>query len=91
MAPGYVGKQRGALHISYERGFCDEKMMVNGVKVSALGKETNENTDKFTTKPMTVPKLKEILLEHNLPATRMRAKLMQICNTINYPLRSAFQ
>ena len=59
--------------------------MVNGVKVSAFGKETNENTDKFTTKLMTVPELKEILLERNLQATGTRDKLMQICNSNKLP------
>ena len=38
ITPGYVGKEKGALHIASKRGFCDEKMEKNGVKVSAHGK-----------------------------------------------------
>jgi hypothetical protein len=35
MMPGYVGKQKGAAHITFERGFFDESLKLpNGRKVS---------------------------------------------------------
>lgn len=34
---GYIGKQKGALQIAYERGFFDDTLSVNGHKVSMMG------------------------------------------------------
>ena len=54
----YVGAPKETLQIAYERGFCDEKQEINGVKVSAFGPVIeNKYTGKYTSKNMTVNEL----------------------------------
>ena len=77
---GYVGKQKGAFQIAFERGFCDENLMMNGEKVSAYGKELKDSyTDKIVTKPMLVEKIRDLLVAHDLPATGNRTELLARC------------
>ena len=83
--PGYVGKAKGALQIAFKRGFCDEKMEKNGVKVSAHGKETDKYNNKYTAKQMTVQEIKEKLSQLNLPCNGRKEDLMRVCTDNNLP------
>ena len=77
---GYVGKQKGALQIAFERGFCDKEMMLNGQKISAHGRELdNKYTEKFITKPMLVDEIRQLLVAQNLPTTGNRTELLARC------------
>ena len=38
MIQGCIGKQKGALQIAFEQGFFDENLLVNGEKVSMMGR-----------------------------------------------------
>ena len=79
MIAGYVGKQKGSLQITFESGFCDEKLCLEGEKVSAHGKEKETFTGKFISKSMTVDKIKKMLDKHNLSSQGNRTQLLQIC------------
>ena len=80
MKEGYVGKQKGAFQIAFERGFCDANLMIEGKKVSAYGKELEDSyTGKFVTKPMVVDKIRQLLCAHNLPSTGNRTELLARC------------
>ena len=82
----YVGKPKGALQIAFEKGFCNKKSERNRIKVSAYGRELEEdNLNKFTTKQLTVKELKEKLEANNLSSTGRKDNVVNRC-TENNPL-----
>ena len=47
--PGYIGKQKGAIQIAFERGFFDSSLKLNGLNITMQGTLLVDGTRDKTT------------------------------------------